>query len=341
MLRLKITNEQRQRLAKKYTDSPEAYQLYLKGRHYQLKDTPEDLRKSRQYYEQAIDEDPTYALAYAGLAQYYSFMAYSGELSPKEAWPKLEAAANRAVQLAPNLGQAHSVLASTSFLYRWDWATTEREIKRALELEPNEARTHFQHSMYLRSMHRFQEAMTAVRRSEELDPLSAESKSGVALLEYYTRHYDAAAEQYRQLVRDHPELSSPHLGLYNVDWRMGNESEAVSELQKGLDLQGAADLASALPRMYMLSGFKAAKDFAIREQIRILEDASKRDYISPVAIAANYAVLGNKEKAFEWLERAYEERAPGILDLDLDPDYENLRSDARFHDLLRRIGLPE
>src|ERR1700746_3575943 len=130
MLRLKLTTEQRQRVTKKYTDNPEAYQLYLKGRHYQNKDTPEDLAKSRQYYEQAIDADPNYALAYAGLSGYYGFMTYSGEISPKEGWPKMEAAAVRAAQLDPSLGIVHNHLGIVNLIYKWDWPGAEREIKR-------------------------------------------------------------------------------------------------------------------------------------------------------------------------------------------------------------------
>jgi eukaryotic-like serine/threonine-protein kinase len=341
MLRLKLTNEQRQQIAKKYTDNPEAYQLYLKGRHYQLKDTPEDLKKSRQYYEQAIDADPSYALAYAGLSECYSFMAYSGELPPKEVWPKIEATALRAAQLDPNLAGVRESLAAVSFLYKWDWVNTETEIKRSLTLDPNHAEAHGLYSIYLRTMHRFDEALREAERAKQLDPLSTNQKSLFALLLYYSRHYDAAAEQYRQLTRTDLDLPTAHLGLYNIYSRTGRESDAIKELQQGLALQGANDLAAALPSKYASSGFSAAKEFAIREQIHILTEASKQDYISPIALATNYAVLDENDKAFEWLEKAYEERAPGLLDLDLDPDYDNLRTDRRFQDLKRRIGLPQ
>jgi tetratricopeptide (TPR) repeat protein len=155
MLRLKLTNELRQRIAKKHTDNSEAYQLYLKAVHYRMKDTPEDLRKSKQYYEQAIDADPSYALAYAGLSNCYGLMGASGEIPPKEAWPKMEAAALRATQLDPNLAGVHESLAGVSFLYKWDWVNTEAEIKRSLALDPNGAETHLLYSMYLRTMHRF------------------------------------------------------------------------------------------------------------------------------------------------------------------------------------------
>src|SRR5438128_1611172 len=341
MLRLKLSNEQRQRITKKYTENPGAYQLYLKGRHYQLKDTPDDLKKSRQYYEQAIDADPSYALAYTGLAGYYGYVAYSGEISPKEAWPQMEAAALRAVQLDPNLAEAHGVLAGVSFLYKWDWASTEREIKRSLALGPNEAQAHFLYSIYLRTMHRFDEALKEAKRAQELDPLSPGRKSIMALVHYYARHYGAAEEQYRQLTRADPDLPGPHLGLYNIYSKTGKESEAVTELQKGLALEGAEELAAALPTLYASSGFGAVKKFALQEQIRLLNEASKRDYISPIALATNYAVLREKDKAFEWLEKAYEEHAPGLLDLDLDPDYDTLRTDSRFQHLVRRIKLPQ
>ena len=340
MLRLKITNEQRQRISKKYTDNAEAYQLYLKGRHYQLKDTPEDLKKSRQYFEQAIDADPNYALAYTGLSEYYGFMGYSGEMSPKEAWPPMEAAALRAAQLDPELAAAHRELAAVSLIAKWDWPSAEREIKRSIALDPNDAEAHFAYSMLLRTMHRFDEAMREAKRAEELDPLSSGWKSNIALVHYYARHFDGAEERYRQLTRSDPDLPGPHLGLYNIYSRTGKESEAVAELQKGLALQGADELAASLPRVYASSGFRAAKEFAIREQIRILTEASKQGYLSPIAFATNYALLNDKDKAFEWLEKAFEEHTPGLLDLDLDPDYDNLRADQRFHDLTRRMNLP-
>jgi eukaryotic-like serine/threonine-protein kinase len=341
MLRLKLTNEQRQRISKKYTDNPEAYQLYLKGLHYQMKDTPEDLAKSRQYYEQAIDADPNYALAYVGLAGYYGFMTYSGEISPKEGWPKAEAATRHAAQLDPNLGIVHSHLAVVNLIYKWDWPGAEREIERALESDANDPVIYFADSMYLRTMHRLDDALKAAKRAEALDPLAPSWKSSVALLHYYSRNYAAAEEQYRQLSRSNPDLPGPHLGLYNIYSRTGKESEALTELQKGLALQGADELAAALPRLYASSGFQAAKDFAIREQIRLLTEASKQDYISPIALATNYAVLNEKDKAFEWLEKAFEEHAPGLLDLDLDPDYDTLRADRRFQNLVRRIKLPQ
>jgi len=341
MLRLKLTNELRQRIAKKHTDNSEAYHLYLKAVHYLMKDTPEDLRKSKQYYEQAIDADPTYALAYAGLSNCYSLMGASGEIPPKEAWPKMEAAALRAAQLDPNLAGVHMSLAGVSFLYKWDWVNTEAEIKRSLALDPNGAETHLLYSMYLRAMHRFDEALREAKRAQELDPLSSAQKSMVASVHYYARHYDAAEEQYRQLTRSDPDVPGPHLRLYDIYSRTGKESEAVAELQKGLALQGAEELAASLPRLYASSGFQAAKNFAIREQIRLLTEANKQDYISPIALATNYAVLGQKDEAFVWLEKAYEERTPGLLDLDLDPDYDSLRGDSRFQNLVRRINLPQ
>jgi len=298
MLRLKLTNKQRQRIAKKHTENPEAYQLYLKAVHYRMKDTPEDLRKSKQYYEQAIDADPSYALAYAGLSDCYGLMGHSGEIPPKEAWPKMEAAALRAAQLDPNLGGVHESLAGVSFLYKWNWASTEREIKLSLALDPNGAETHLLYSMYLRTMHRFDEALREAKRAQELDPLSSEQKSMVALVHYYARHYDAAEEQYRQLTHSDPDIPGPHLRLYDIYSRTGKESEAVAELQKGLALQGAEELAEALPARYSSSGFGAVKKFAVQEQIRLLTEASKQDYISPIALAINYAVLGQKDKAF-------------------------------------------
>jgi tetratricopeptide (TPR) repeat protein len=226
-------------------------------------------------------------------------------------------------------------------MYKWDWAGAEREIKRAHELDPNEPLNYGADWLYLRTMHSFDEAVKAVKRGEALDPLAPSWKSHLALLYYYLRNYAAAEEEYRQLTRSNPDLPGPHLGLYDIYSRIGKEADAINELQQGLALQGATELAAALPSKYASSGFPAAKEFAIREQIRILTEASKHDYISPIALATNYAVLDEKDNAFEWLDKAYEERAPGLLDLDLDPDYDNLRTDKRFDDLKRRINLPQ
>src|SRR5207249_4348722 len=157
---------------------------------------------------------------------------------------------------------------------------------------------------YLRTMHRFDEALKAATRAEALDPLGPNWKSSVALLHYYSRNYPTAGEEYHQLTRSNPDLPGPHLGLYNIYSRSGKEADAIKELQQGLALQGANDLAAALPSKYASAGFQAAKEFAIREQLRILAQAIKQDYISPIAFATNYAVLDEKDKAFEWFEKA-------------------------------------
>jgi len=340
MLRLKLTPEERQRISRKQTVNPEAYQLYLKGRHYQLKDTPDDLRKSREYYEQAIDVDPSYALAYAGLAQFYGYMGWEGEMSPKEAGAKQEAAATRATELDPALGVAHCEVGTVDLFYKWDWSAAERETQRCLALSPNEVEAHFFRALFLRTTRRFAEALREAQRAEELDPLTPERKEMIGSIYYFARRYDSAADQYRQLTQSDQDLAGPHLRLFDIYSRTGKESDAVSELQKGLALQGADDLADALPAKYKSSGFEATRQFAVREQIKLLLEASKTAYIAPTALAANYSLLNEKDQAFEWLEKAAAEHSPDLVDLNLDPDYQNLRSDKRFQDLIRRIGLP-
>jgi serine/threonine protein kinase/Flp pilus assembly protein TadD len=340
MLRLNLTNEQREAVARTHTTNAEAYQLYLKGRHYLLKDTPEDLQRARMYYEQAIDADPTYAPAYAGLSDYYGYMVYSGEMAPSEAYPKVEAAAVKAAQLDPKLGGAHSALAAAKFFYHWDWAGTENELQRSLELNPNEAEAHGFYSIYLRAMRRFDEALREARRAQELDPLSPSRKSMVALAHYYAGQYDAAEQLYTQLSHTDPDLPGPHLGLFNLYARKGKESDAINEWQKALQLQGADELATALPRLYASSGFQMARETILRQQLRLLIEASKQAYISPLALASTFALLNEKEKALEWLEKAWAEHTPGLTDVGLDPDYESLQSDDRFRNLLRRLKLP-
>jgi DNA-binding winged helix-turn-helix (wHTH) protein/TolB-like protein len=340
MLRLTLTQEQRQRISRKLTVDPEAYQLYLKGRYYQLKDTPEDLRKSREYYEQAIDADPSYAPAYNGLAQFYGYMAWAGELSPTEAGAKQEAAAARAMELDPSLGIAHCETAIVSLFYKWNWTAVEKETKLCLTLSPNEAEAHFSYAIYLRTMRRFNDALREARRAEELDPLTPERKTLIGSVYYFARKYDYAAEQYRQLTQSDPDLPAPHIRLFDIYSRTGRESDAISELQKGLSLQGADDLAAALLPKYKSSGFLSTKEFAVREQIKLLLEASKHEYIAPTALAANYSLVNEKDQAFGWLEKAFAEHSPDLVDLNLDPDYDNLHADKRFQDLVQRIGLP-
>jgi DNA-binding winged helix-turn-helix (wHTH) protein/TolB-like protein len=340
MLRLKLTQEERQRISRKQTVSPEAYQLYLKGRHYQLKDSPDDLRKSREYYEQAIDADPSYALAYAGLAQFYGYMGWAGEISPKEAEEKQEAAAVRATELDPSLGIAHCEVGTVNLFYKWNWAAAERETQSCIALSPNEVEAHFFHALYLRTMRRFDDALREAQRAEELDPLTPERKEMIGSIYYFARQYDTAAEQYRQLTQSNAESPGPHLRLFDIYSRTGKESDAISELRKGLALQGADALADALTAKYKTSGFEATREFAVREQIKLLLEASKHEYIAPTALAADYSLVKEKDRAFEWLEKASAERSPDLMDLNLDPDYDNLRSDKRFQDLVREIGLP-
>ena len=208
MLRLKLTPEERQRISRKQTVNPEAYQLYLKGRHYQLKDTPDDLRKSREYYEQAIDVDPSYALAYAGLAQFYGYMGWEGEMSPKEAGAKQEAAATRATELDPALGVAHCEVGTVDLFYKWDWSAAERETQRCLALSPNEVEAHFFRALFLRTTRRFAEALREAQRAEELDPLTPERKEMIGSIYYFARRYDSAADQYRQLTQSDQDLAA-------------------------------------------------------------------------------------------------------------------------------------
>ena len=341
MLRLKLTQEERQRISRKQTVNPEAYQLYLKGQHYALKDTPEDLRKSREYYEQAIDADPSYAPAYVGLAQFYGYMAWAGEIPPAEAGARQEAEAIRAAELDPSLGLAHCEQAVANLFYKWNWAAAEKQTKLCMALSPNEAEPHSTYVLYLRTMRRFDEALREAQRAEELDPLTPERRANIGSVYYFARQYDAAAEQYRLLTQSDPDLPEPHMRLFDIYSRTGKEGDAISELQKGLALQGADDLAAALPAKYKASGgFAATRNFAVREQIKLLLEASKHGYIAPTVLAADYSLVNEKDQAFAWLEKAAAEHPPDLVELNIDPDYDNLHSDQRFQDLIRRIGLP-
>jgi serine/threonine-protein kinase len=336
-LRLKLTGEEQQRLTKHYTENAEAYQLYLKGRYYWNRRTPESLNKSIEYFQQATDKDPNYALAYAGLADSYSLLGSPvGGGSPKEKFPKAKAAALKALELDDTLAEAYASLVIVRLRYDWDWLVAEREIKRAIELNPNYSMTHQLYADYLRVMGRPDEAIAEIKRSQELEPLSLNTSAVVGIHFYFAHQYDQAIEQCQKTLDLDPNFAPAHLYLGWAYVQKARYEEAIAAAKKASSLS-PSDLrtVSALGHAYAVSG-QTSEAVNILDQ---LKELSRQRYISPHDMAIIYTGLGEKEQAFAWLDKAYADRSWPLPLLKVDPRFDSLRSDPRFAGLVRRIGL--
>jgi len=320
----------------------------LKGRYHWNKWTPEGWQKSIEYFQQAIEKDPSYALAYVGVANAYNALGFFDVMLPREAWPKAEDAAVKALEIDDTLGEAHAALGSVKYLYDWDWAAAERELKRAIELNPNDEVAHTVYAYYLHSMGRADEGLAEMKRAYELNPLSIRINSGLGDMLAFAhahRQYDQAIEQFRKTIELEPAqwiLGSIYWHLGAVYEKKGMYVEAINEYQKGMNLSGDSDLAAAFEQDYKARGFSEAKRVVMQKNLQKMREASKRERVPPLPFAFIYAELGEKEQAFEWLEKAYEEHSSTLVHLGdgMVCTCDALRSDPRFADLLRRIGLP-
>ncbi len=335
-LRLKLSGEQKKRLTKRFTNNAEAYQLYLKGRYFWNKRTPEGLKKGIGYFNQAIDRDPGYALAYAGLADSYALLSgYISVLPPKESWPKAKAAAMKALEIDETLAEAHTSLAYVTMSYDWDWARAEREFKRAIDLSPGYATAHHWYSVYLRAMGRFDESIAESERAQALDPLSLIINMDAGLPYYYARQYDRAIEHYRKTLEMDANFGHAHFCLGWAYEQKGLHEEAIAELQKASELSGRSiGIMAALGRALAVAGRRREAQEILGE----LEEISKQQYVFPYDMAIVYAGLGEPDQAFEWLGKAFAERDVGVIWIKVDPMLDSLRADVRFVDLLRRAG---
>ncbi|MGB7926266.1 MAG: protein kinase [Pyrinomonadaceae bacterium] len=333
-LRLRLSGEEKKRLTKRYTENTEAYQLYLKGRYYWNKRTGETLQKGVEHFQQAIEKDPGYALAYAGLADSYILLGVYNVLPPKEAYPLAKTAATRALEMDETLAEAHVSLASVMGDYEWDRARAEREFTRAIELNPNYATAHQWYAELLSQMGRHKEALTQIKQARELDPLSLIINSVEGWLYYLARQPDQAIEQCRKVIEMDQNFSVVHVYLGRAFAFKGEYEQAIAELQKAIQLDEDPWTIASLGHTYAIAG---KREEALKLLSR-LKELSTRRHVSPYHIAAIHAGLNEKEQAFQWLEKAYKQREQSLIFLKVDPLMDNLRSDSRFADLLRRVG---
>ncbi len=338
-LELRLTGEQADRLAKHYTENTEAYQLYLKGRYNWNKRTPEGVKRSLDYFNQAIEKDPTYALAYTGVADCYviSWGWYLG-LTTKEAYPRARAAIGKALEMDDTLAEAHISLAVVKGEYEWDWAAAEKEFQRGLELNPGYATGHQWYAEYLRAVGRQEEGLAEMKRALELDPLSLIINAGLGWEYVYMRQYDRAIAQCRKTVEMEPRFPNAWACLMEASILAGRGAEAAAATQELAKLDGASpEEVAAIPQAYERAGIPGL----LRLRLQVFQEEAKRRHVRPTIIADAYAQLGEKDQAMAWLEKAYEERDGFLVQINAWPMLDPLRDDPRFQALLRRMNFPD
>jgi serine/threonine protein kinase/tetratricopeptide (TPR) repeat protein len=336
-LREKLTGDQKAQVSKAPTTDPEAYQLYLKGRYYWEKRTPEALEKARDYFNQAIAKDPAYPQAYVGLADYWAVVPDYAPVSASESTPKVKAAALKALALDDKLPAAHLALAAAVW-DNWEWANAEREFQRALELDPKFANAHHWYGLYLSWLGRHQEAITHLQRAVELDPLNLKFNDNLGQGFENARQYERAIEQLNKTIEMDPNYQGTYSDLSNTYRNMGKYDLWLANWKKAAALANDRDdsaLAEQTAGVYAERGYQAA----VRRLIDLRKELSARRYVDPTAIAYDYAALGDKEDTFRWLEKALPEHARGLQVVRIVSPLDRFRSDPRYADLVRRMGL--
>jgi len=337
-LRPKVTGQEKA-LAKNYTDSNEAYQLYLKGRFYWGKRTEDGMLKSLDYYQQAIQTDPEFALAYSGLADSYDLLGAgdaSGALPATDAFPKAKAAALKALQIDDTLAEPHVSLAHVKYYYDRDWAGAEREYQRAIELNPNYPTAHSWYAIFLMSLPRFDEALVQVRQAKQLDPLSLPINMAEGWVLLCAGKNDESVDQLRKTIELDPNFVLAHHRLGIAYEQQGKFADAINEFTVVNKLTPGKPLGiMSLAHAYALAGKRAEAQKFLDELLAL----SKQRYVSSAGIALVYAALGDKEQAFAWLARADKERDGILVRIKVDSRFDSLRSDPRFTDLVKRMGL--
>ncbi len=334
-LRPGLTGEEQKRLVKRQTENPQAYKLYLEGLYQERKSTENAFRKAVEYFEQAVQKDPNFALAHAGLADTYSLLGDAGYLPPKEVWPKAKAQAMEALRIDDTLAEAHTSLGLVREYADWDWAGAEREFKRAVGLDPSSSTAHLWYGNHLAKMGRLEEAAEELRKAQELEPLSLRINTTLGWLFYLSRRYDQAIDQLQKTLEMDPNFAPARWTLEDIYVQTGMYREFLAEEEKALSLAGNADLAASLGQEFKASGYRGVLQYRLGG----LTELSKRGRVVSYGIAQIYARLGQKDQAFEWLKRAYEEHDSGIASLRVDPVFDSLRADPRFQGLIRRLGL--
>ena len=336
-IKTKLSGADEQKLAKNYTENAEAYQLYLKGRFHFLKTTRVGFQTAIPLFQKAIEIDLAYALAYAGLADAYRSLALAGEIPANEVMPKGKAAANKALEIDETLAEAHAILGYIIFWYDWDWKAAENQFKRALELNPDNADTHLFYANLLSNTERHAEAVAETKKALELDPLNLRVNGLSARFLAVAGQPDEALKLLQKTFELDPNYWLAHQSATIAYLKKGMYAEAANAGRKALqnydNTRNIAFLGYALA--------KEGKTAEARAELVKLLQLSREGYLPPINIATIYSGLNEREEALKWLERGIEQRDPRMTFLKVEPQWDNLRDDPRFKDLLRRIGLPQ
>jgi TolB-like protein/tetratricopeptide (TPR) repeat protein len=345
-LRQKLNRADTDRISKRGTENTEAYQQYLKGRFYWNKRTIEDINKSIDYFQKAIELDPSYALAYAGLADSYVIVPSYSNNRAKEFYPKARSAAMKALEIDDSLAQAHATLGGVLHEFDWKFEEAEKEFKRAIELDPNYATAHHYYSEFLLSMGRFDEAVAEIKRAQECDPLSLIINSVAGIANVLHGDFEEAEAQLKRTIEMDPNFPRAHLFLGQIYEDRGRIEEAIDEYEKHAVLSGTpADFATkaseAIRQAYRKNGMKGYNEAVLEMTKKSLETDPETS--PPLFVVATlYARVGDKERALEYLEKSFDQREPDILQInEPQPALESLRSEPRFKDIVRRIGVPQ
>ncbi len=335
---VKLGTSQQTSLKTLHSTSPQAQDAYLRGRFWWNKRTREGEFKGLEFFQKAIELDPGYAAAYAGMADSYLVLAHHGRLSPLEAMPRARAAAIQAIQLDNSLAEAHNSLALVRLSFDWDYPAAESEFQKAIALNPNYATAHHWFAHYLAVVGRDTDAMREIRQAHELDPFSVSINSFLVLTLYYARQYDRALLAAKDMAGIDPAFREGAEALQgDILAAEGSYGDAVAHWNQSLLLSEQARDAAALQHAYAIGGYRGY----LGKELQMLQAESQREYVAPLEFAELYTRLGDKDSAFDWLERAYKERSSWLNFVNTNPLYDSLRSDPRYADLLRRIGLPQ
>ena len=339
-LRLRLSGDQKKRLAKRYTKNTEAYQFYLKGRYFvTTKRTEEWIKKGIDYFQKAVDLDPNYALAYSGMAEAYGFLASStGGWRPNDGYPKAKAAALKALELDDDLGEAHCSLGFSRLLYDWDWAAAEREYKKAIRLSPNYPAAHDGYGFFLKAMGRHEEAIEKCKKVQLLDPLSPFAHITLAYAYYFARDYARAVDEANKALEmdRHSVFAYRILGLSYL--QQGKLDRAIAALNQAITFSSGGVAFEA----YLAIAYAAAgKRKEAIELLASLHETAKERYVSAYNFAVIYLALGDMDNAFLWFEKGFDERSGFLPFLKVEPLVDPARSDPRFRALLQRVGLPD
>jgi TolB-like protein/Tfp pilus assembly protein PilF len=334
-LHLKLTEEEKKRLGKHFTQHPDAYQCYLKGRYYRNMRTGEGYQKAIESFEQAVKLDPGYARAHAALADSYVSFDFYGILPPWETSPKAKSAAINALVLNDTLAEAHTSLACVKMMYERDWSNAEREFKRAIELDPHYAHAHNWYSHFLMAMGRIEESYAESQIALKLDPLDDSINQYLGWHHIHARQFGRAIAQLEKTLTDNPDFFLARVTLGMAYVQDGKVEQAIEEFKKAYKLEKNAIVLGFLGHAHAMAGNREEASGILEE----LEELSKRIYVPPFSIGMIYTALGEATEAFEWFEKALVAQNEWLNWLKVAPEVDSLRADQRFQDLLRRLKL--